>query len=455
MLMRLLAYLKIMVTLNDIIEKFQEVYYLPDPTPLRMILGAAISPYMEGSPVWLMLVASSGSGKTELLKILKKVQNCYFISNLTENTLLSGSRSPHKKTGGEKKKEVSLLKRMPKTGGMLVYPEFNTLLDEKKEKKAAILSQLRSVYDGFLGKETGLGDDLKWDGKICMIGACTEKYFSNMKELDAAGPRFISYLFPSMTDEESRARLAKVKKNEHLFEKTQIELQDMVAEFYDRKVSRGVDAYLDVPEEFDRAINEIALMLGVSLTHVELSWDGKIKDVYGKVDGTRFYRSARKLAQAMIFNEEDGVMQQIDMDSIIKMMFDTIPRMRHKVLSIASQYTEVNTKGLAHYLHLPTDTVKDVLQELNAINMVTRRAGGVGIGDVWSVKPAYRDLFVQYEPNVEWRGGTLLHVSDYEDDETESVALPKLSMFTSDDDTYNTELKQNEEERADNLFNGL
>ena len=448
-----------MITINDITKKFQEIYYLPDPTPLRMIIATALSPYMEGSPVWMMIVATSGSGKTELLKVLHTLKQVSFISNMTENTLLSGSRAPKKTLGDDDSKDVSLLKRIPKYGGALVWPEFNTLLDERQEKKAAILSQLRAVYDGQLIKMTGLGDEIKWEGKIAVIGACTEKYFTDMEYLDAAGPRFTIYSLPGLNEEQAKERLAKVKKNEHLFEKTQIELQDMVQEFYNRKVAEGIPPYLEVPEEFDDIINTIAMMLGISLTSIVRDFRGSLKDVYGSVDGTRFYRQARKLAQSMMILEEDPTLILADQKAIIKLMFDTIPRRRHRVLSVASQYTECNTKGLAHLLHLPTETVREILQELNAVGMVSRRTGDVTLGDIWSVKPRFRDLFVKYEEGVEWKNTSLMHVGD-EDDQDEGTAkiLPKLSAFSGgydDDPVYAEEVKKAEEKDAEEYFNSF
>ncbi len=446
-----------MITINDITKKFQDIYYLPDATPLRMIIATVLSPYMDGSPVWLMIVATSGSGKTELLKVLNTIKAVSQISNMSENTLLSGSRKPKTAVGEKEAKETSLLKRIPKRGGALIWPEFNTLLDERSEKKAAILSQLRAVYDGQLVKMTGLGDTISWEGKIAVIGACTEKYFTDMEYLDAAGPRFTIYTLPEMNDEQSKLRLAKVKKNEHLFEKTQMELQDMVKAFYDRKVKEGIPPFLDVPEEFDLIINEIAMMLGVSLTAVIRDYRGALKDVYGKVDGTRFYRQARKLAQAMMVSQEDLLLIEADQDAIVKLMFDTIPRRRHRVLSICAQYEETNTKGLAHHIHLPTETVREILQELNAIGMVTRRTGDSMLGDLWAVKPKYRELFTSYEKGVEWKGGNLIHQGEEDEyDNSESRQLPSLNAFASeysDDPTYQAEVRANKEIADENSFN--
>lgn len=435
-----------MVTINEITKKFQSVYYLPDPTPLRMIIATTLSPFMDGSPVWLMLVASSGSGKTELLRCLRSIKRCHFISNLTENTLLSGSRSPSK---GGVKKEVSLLYRIEKYGSVLIWPEFNTLLDERSEKKAAILSQLRSVYDGQLSKLTGLGDELNWQGKISLIGACTEKFFTEMEYLDTAGPRFTIYTLPPLNDAQTKERLRVVKKNEHLFEKTQIELQEMVREFYDRKIDEGIDPYLDVPAEFDTIINDIAEMLGVSLTSVIRNFRGVITDVYGRPDGTRFYRSGRKLAQAMMLLEEDKQLTESDQKAIIKMMFDTIPRRRHMVLSIASQYEEVNTKGLAHRLHLPTDTVREILEEVNAIGMVNRLSHDATGSDSWSVKPKYRDIFTRYEEGCEWLGGALTQRGEVSVDD-HSIILPKIKF--KDDGIDDPGLQKELDDRAQQAF---
>jgi DNA-binding MarR family transcriptional regulator len=443
-----------MITIKDITDKFAEVFYMPDVTPIRMIIAATLSPYMDGSPVWMMLVASSSAGKTELLNLVRQVKHCSFISNITENTLLSGSRAPGAKgRDGDTAQNVSLLKRMPKRGGVLIWPEFNTLLDERSEKKAAILSQLRSVYDGSLRKITGLGDDISWDGKICVIGACTEKYFEDMEYLDAAGPRFIIYTLPELTQKQGAERLAKVRTNEHLFEKTSLEIQSMIAEFYQYKLDNGVPGHLDVPEEFDAIINKIAYMIGVASTAVVHGFKGDIKDVYGRMDGTRFYRSSRKLAQAMMVLEEKPFLSKKDQKAIIKLLFDTIPRKRHRILSTLSQFKRANTKGLAHYLHLPTDTVRDTLKDLNAIFMVTREAGSsAGVGDMWFVKEEYRELFTEHEEGIKWQNKELIHIADDEEEGNEEQRIDRLKLMGIDDEAHKKEVMDWMEKETDDIF---
>lgn len=422
-----------MKKIEDITNLYQEVFYMPDITPLRMVIATVISVYMEGSPVWLMVSGASGTGKTEVLNIVDGVEKCFHISVMTENTLLSGSRAPNK--AGMKdasKNDVSLLKRIGNYG-IMVMKEFNTLLDMRQDQRGAILSQLRSVYDGHLIKQTGLGESIEWKGKISFLGACTEKFFQAMETLDAAGPRFTVYVLPVLSDLERKERLTKVKEKGHLFPTTRIKLRDMVADFVKEKIHTiGSSSSIEIPEDFDETINLIADFTGVALTHVGKDWKGRVDDIFDSPDGTRFYLAARKLTQAMMsLTDGEPVLLERDRLAIIKMMFDTIPRKRHKILKVLCQFNEMNTKAMAHYLHLPTDIVRVTLQELDAMRVVARRSSGsMSVGDHWVVEPRYRELFTKYA-GVDFKGGSIIHQDEDGGDDIDITR--KLSAFRRDE----------------------
>jgi hypothetical protein len=56
--------------LEEAVAVFQRWLWLPDASAVYATLGAAAANYLDGTPVWLLLVGPPGSGKTELLGAL-------------------------------------------------------------------------------------------------------------------------------------------------------------------------------------------------------------------------------------------------------------------------------------------------------------------------------------------------------------------------------------------------
>src|SRR5207249_2935104 len=66
--------------------------YLEDVAPLLVGLAAvAANLYLEGDPVWVLLVGASGGGKTEILRAMNALPHVLQASTATEASLLSGS----------------------------------------------------------------------------------------------------------------------------------------------------------------------------------------------------------------------------------------------------------------------------------------------------------------------------------------------------------------------------
>jgi hypothetical protein len=81
----------------------------------------------------------------------------HFIDSLTPNTFISGKLEDGPRDAS--RPPASLLHRIGKTG-MIVYPDFSTVLGMKQDDKAKILADMRRIYDGKLSKEFGTAEDL-------------------------------------------------------------------------------------------------------------------------------------------------------------------------------------------------------------------------------------------------------------------------------------------------------
>ena len=102
---------------------------------IDIVLSTAISIYLWGDPIWLLLIGPSGGGKTELLNLFKDSDDTISISRLTENTLLSGSLDVP--SGHDLLDAVK--------GKILIIKDLSPILELGSDAKKQILSTLRDA----------------------------------------------------------------------------------------------------------------------------------------------------------------------------------------------------------------------------------------------------------------------------------------------------------------------
>lgn len=106
------------------------------------------------------------------------------VDDISPKTLLSGMG-----------KGFGLLDKLGGDGkhGILLFPDFNTLVSLRDDDKKQIAGQLRRVFDGHLDKDVGsLKTKLTWTGKVTTIAAITEEGERQWGLMRALGERFLT-----------------------------------------------------------------------------------------------------------------------------------------------------------------------------------------------------------------------------------------------------------------------
>lgn len=164
---RLLEIKKNEITFREIADNIKKYLILEgkDEYIIDLILATAMSIDTE-RPVWLMIVAAPSSGKTEILNILSKVKQVHLLYNITPRFLFSGHRDAR---GGYMLRQV-------KKRGVLLFPDFTTILSMNSRARNEIFNQLRVIYDGKAGLGTGIdeGKAKTWTGMDTVISNVTE-----------------------------------------------------------------------------------------------------------------------------------------------------------------------------------------------------------------------------------------------------------------------------------------
>ena len=129
---------------------------------------------------------ASGGGKTELLRSFRGHPDAYFLSKLTEKSLISGYRDPD-----EPGKDPSLFPELD--GKILIVKDLAPILEMRRESRNKILADFRDCYDGFSDSGTGKTGRVCYQARFTFLVACTlavERFDSVEQELGERMVRF-------------------------------------------------------------------------------------------------------------------------------------------------------------------------------------------------------------------------------------------------------------------------
>ena len=158
---------------------------LGDGYIVDLVLAARISLQFK-NPLWLCIQGPPSSGKTEILKMLKKRDpKCHYLYDITGKTLFSGANGAE---GGYIPREV-------KNEGIIIFPDFTTVLSAPLYTQSNIMSQLRIIHDGDASRLTGIDTNRKtpWSGKVGVLIGVTDAIEGFKKKASSLGERFLYY----------------------------------------------------------------------------------------------------------------------------------------------------------------------------------------------------------------------------------------------------------------------
>ena len=369
---------------SDLEATINKWLLLNDLGIIKVLAATVLANRLKADPVWLFIVTASGGTKTELLRGLNTVPDIYPISDLTPQTFLSGEKS---------NKKASLLHRLP-TEVIITMKDFTTVLTMHRDKRHAILSQLREIYDGQVRKEFGTGETKDWSGKIGFIAGVTSVIDHHYGVYQTLGERFIQYR-PTQPDPiRLSLRALGNNGNENAMRE---EIQSAFAN-YIASVEIPVEP-MDVSDELKRRIANLAAFCVTARS-------GIIRDGYSReIELVPEVELPTRLAKQFItlycgLALISGEFTEADYCLIYKIAMDTIPRNRRVTIEHLVRADEpLETAGVAEAIHYPVNTTRRILEELHALSLVDRKPQGGSLSDLWSLRPKARGLLAEAQPN--------------------------------------------------------
>jgi len=170
---------------------------------VALAVGVAAALHDE-EPLWLLLVAASGSGKTEAIRLLRNAADKQ-VDELTRAGLLSWT------TGGKKARRTGLLTEIPPVA-LVTISDFSTVVTMgDREARARMFGMLRVVYDGrvyrSIGGQSAAGaDPLEWEGHLTILGGATNAIDTHLSFEATLGERWLLFRLPESSGPRARQR---------------------------------------------------------------------------------------------------------------------------------------------------------------------------------------------------------------------------------------------------------
>jgi hypothetical protein len=363
---------------------FDRWMYLPDRTPLYVVLATVAANMLTGSPVWLLLVGPPGSGKSELLASTTQLECVHAVATLTEAALLSGA------PGREKASDA--------TGGLLctigdfgivLAKDFGSVLNMHTDTRAQLLAGLREVYDGSWTRLVGTdgGRRLHWDGKVGFLGGCTESIDRHHAVTAAMGERFVYLRMPQANPAEQAMRAMS-------HAGTDGRMRDELAAAVASLFAGGLPAKPQLLTLADRE-QLVALSVFTVRARSAVERDRASREIENVPEPEAPARLAIVLHQLTQGLDAIGLNRDSSWPIVRQVALDSIPRLRFRLLVTLDEHDELNTTEAAEYVDYPTTTTRRALEDLAAHQLTAKRSGGAGKPDVWALTEWARDHILE------------------------------------------------------------
>lgn len=338
-------------------------FYKPDLQAIRIVLGAVNAHYLKlGDPAWLFLVAPPGTGKTTMsIMGASKLPEVTPLGDFTENTFLSGFYG-HQTPG--------LLEKLGRTeqagnvhtthgNGILLAKDFTTVLSMRREKRAAILSQLREIHDGEFKRDFGTGETKIWRGRVTVIAAVTPVLDRRYSIFTVLGERFLQVRWHRPDSEAAGEWAIKQQGQEG---KIREEARDIITRiFADSQKAAPV-----LPDHMRARLASLAEVAAFGRTHVSRSSYGNrdIEYVPEAEANTRISKGLAAIAKgvaALNGRQETG---EQDLQDAMRVGLDCIPDHRRRLLLAVWRGEDVDS------VPMPRTLRKRELEDLEALQVL-------------------------------------------------------------------------------------
>ncbi|MFA5307055.1 MAG: hypothetical protein WC365_06420 [Candidatus Babeliales bacterium] len=331
----------------------------------------------EGDALWVYLVASSGSGKTELMRLMNSWKRTYTVDELTKASMISGFK-PEEGTFG-------ILKHFD--GKSVYVKDMSQILTANKDERNAVFGTLRNVYDGYVEKGFGnTKEKIRIESKFGLFIGMTpiiDAYYTLSNQL---GERFIKVRF-TCEEDVVLSDIFDQQNDEYIAERKR--LQRKVNEFLSSVQIRQYDP----PVEFKNLLIGLVKFTASMRTAVYVQTEGESISFRGEREmPSRVLNQSKKLWTLLACVRGKDKVGKEEIDFVAKALLQTPPLYRIQAFYHLLKSEKTTVQSLADAMRLYHTKAEQILQELYYLRIVVQNDD-----DSYSLLPEFRSYGEAYE----------------------------------------------------------
>jgi hypothetical protein len=333
---------------------------------IDVFLATCLDRKIPGEPLWLFIVAPSGTFKTELIRSTKGLPNLYTLSSLTSKTLVSG-KVIKPENGDEEIQVLGLAKELD--GKVLLIKDFTVILDLPSMERGEIFSQLRDIYDGYTEKAFGnFPEPIRINCKMGLIAGVTPAIDKYQKILVVLGERFLK-IRSSTVD---RDGVKKASQNSGHEEEMRKEIGVAVKSF----LMHAKPSIMKLTDEQENTIVDCATYVSLMRTHVYVKYNykGEIIEIEPTEpeSPTRIVKQLTKMANLLAVVRSHEKIEDVDIKTVKRIAQDTAIPKRQKIVEALLKLGCSTAKAkIAGESGLNFKTVQQELEKMESLSMIT------------------------------------------------------------------------------------
>ena len=344
-------------------KTMEKHFFAPDLVAVRAVCAAVAAHRLKGAPVWIILKGPPSSGKS-FLEAFRALPHTHLIDQVTKATFLSGQM---REVGQMKTSSASLLHRIGKDG-LIIIPDFSTILGMRRDHRRSAVSDMRRIYDGSLRKEYGTGDRLderEWEGRITFLVGATPSIEQHYSALGPLGERLVTVCWDRPGGDQKGVQAALVAMNQDS-DAAKAEVQDAVQHLFD-----GLpELEPTLPAQLQERIAALAEFTCRARTHVPRdSYRKSIITVPEPEGSPRLAKQLAQLAKGSALLEGREQVNEEDLKLVQRVAFDCLPQNRLKILDHLIE--SCDSPGMMMLPpDLPSTTLHYAEEELEALHVL-------------------------------------------------------------------------------------
>lgn len=380
-------------TLAERVEKF-----VPNSAKaLKITLAVASSGSKKGSPMlWMMLVGTPSSGKTEIATLVKKSTHVYPVDSMTLSSFVTGERET------KTEKVHDLLPSLNEK--CFLIKDWTALFSLNEEITKKLIGDLVNIYDEEFVKFSPGRGNVTYRSKFAHIGCITPATLNkHTRYLNMIGARFLFYAVPTLSREQRKKSFDSIFQSSRRTNKKK-RLMKLASKFLNRisklsikkirPLSPEVQGYLQVSAEFIAKARGIVIIQqssfkndeGENITYYE-PLDVQIEEPW------RAVQQLIRLSKYLTLVEEKDEVGIEEMEIIKDITLSSMPADRAQALSIFKDpfIAEVTAANLADYSEKSPKTARRLLDELVYLGILEKDKGIGTMATTYKLKEEFKN----------------------------------------------------------------